>query len=378
MNLSGANHGTNQETAVGILFFDSSGAGSPPGFYRWFLKAADKAGVQAYLFRPNDVPDIPGRISGYSLTRFTGGGRWIRSLHRWPDVVFDHIRSRAAERSPEVQAAKRRLTAGGARFYGPGFLDKWQVYRSLVSYRDLAAFLPETETLTGPGQVLEMLRRHRSVFLKPMSGTLGLGVIRIARDDGKGFVFNRTVNLRRSAAGRIPPGDFGRTVTRWTSVRPYLVQQGLNLATIEGRPLDFRFLVQKDQNSRWVMVYAFGKLAAQGKVVTNIANGGDFLALDRALVPVVGRSWRMVAAKMEETALRLAAAIDREIGPLGELGLDLAIDQRNRLWLLEANSKFSRWVLPPVIREKSLVMVFTQARHLAARERGTPIEGGRG
>ncbi|MFY9415885.1 MAG: YheC/YheD family protein [bacterium] len=52
-----------------------------------------------------------------------------------------------------------------------------------------------------------------------------------------------------------------------------------------------------------------------------------------------GSALRHCNADVAGAALEIASVLDGQLGPFGELGLDLAIDEGGAIWFIEANTK---------------------------------------
>jgi hypothetical protein len=77
------------------------------------------------------------------------------------------------------------------------------------------------------------------------------------------------------------------------------------------------------------------------------------------------------------TAVRIAKQIERRSGQhLGEMSMDLGVDQRKQLWFFEANSKPMKFDEPD-IRDRSLHTMIEYSLHLGNKRkqkaRGGPI-----
>jgi len=78
------------------------------------------------------------------------------------------------------------------------------------------------------------------------------------------------------------------------------------------------------------------RIAAKGAVVTNYAAGAQEVIVgpDNEM-PHPLLSWD----KIRELSCDMLLALEATFGNLGEVGLDVALDEDGKLWLLEANSK---------------------------------------
>lgn len=64
-----------------------------------------------------------------------------------------------------------------------------------------------------------------------------------------------------------------QALDRFKVKRKYLIQQGISLARISGRPIDYRVKVVKN-GEHWEFRSMVGRVARPGLFVTNLCKGG--------------------------------------------------------------------------------------------------------
>jgi hypothetical protein len=154
-----------------------------------------KRGITVYVFEPQGVDWKRRQVLGWTLSKGAEKG-WL--LYKFPlfDVVYNRIPNRNAENRPEVQKCFEHLKRENIPFFNPRYLDKWVVYNLLAKDRKLMGHLPKTQLFSTAG-LLEMLDKAGSVYLKPRSGSVGRGIMRIDKmasgfrinvRTGKGYV----------------------------------------------------------------------------------------------------------------------------------------------------------------------------------------------
>src|SRR5690606_13245491 len=123
--------------------------------------------------------------------------------------------------------------------------------------------------------------------------------------------------------------------------RPYLAQQAIRLAKVNGRPFDLRLLVQKEPSGQWRFTGGAARVAGPGQITTHVPRGGRRMPMDEALVTAFGDgAARILSARAAALAERAARAMEASLGrDFMEMSLDLGIDDRQRLWIFELNSK---------------------------------------
>lgn len=354
---------------VAILAFKRRNAGprSPRLFgvrnldIRHLMMHATRLGNLALVVSPEGV--VPGRdwIEGY----VPSGRRWALVRYPIPDVVYDRIQSRSWERRPKAQRAKQYfLSLSDVKCFNEGFFDKWALYQKMVGHQALAEYLPLTRQLTGPASLKAFLDEHKSTFLKPTEGSQGKGIVRVRKVKG-GYEWRRGGRTHRTARFEV----LYRGVARIQRRKRYIMQPDLRLATLRGAPFDIRIVMQKDGTGKWRRTKIYARVAAKGRLTSNLSRGGTSFYLSSVLKSRFGRARRRLRAKILQAADTIVHALDEVFdSPLGELGLDLGIDRQGRIWLIEVNAKPFRKVIdggPKRMVYLSFHRPMAYARHLA-------------
>jgi hypothetical protein len=283
------------------------------------------------LFLVTDASSLrPGErlVDGYC---YLGNGNWRKGTYPLPRAIF---RRYGADPAPQEM---QDLAHRGVRFFNERTFGKWQAYEWMSASPELRSHLPETRLLTGERGIAEMLDRWGRVYVKPVFGSLGLGILRIDRTP-RGFRVTRpggTVAHYESVSGLasiLSPRLLARG----------LVQQGLDLRRVNGRLVDFRTVAQRGGRDRWVISGIIGRYGGPGLPVSNVSRGGRPVPVQEALREVFGASPAELRRRRRELAtlgLTAARALDKSGLLLADLGMDLAYDVSNRLWILEVNCR---------------------------------------
>lgn len=289
-----------------------------------YVKAAREIGEELLFFSLSDIDWRNGMVSGWN------GEAPARRRRSIPGVILNRTRTTGAA----ARRAVLRLGRMGKRVTNErNVVSKLTIHRLLSGDPALLPYLPETAALTTRA-VTDLLTRNRSLYLKPSRASVGNGIIRISKTDRGTFAeVNRLgKTLRRRVGERRIAALAGR---RQGS---YLVQQGINLMRFQGRPVDFRASVQKGDDGRWRCTGIVGKIGpGRRAVVTNLHCGGR-----SAKARDLFRSWGWDAieteARVAALGVSVAESLERSLGGgVSDLGLDIALDESGRPWLIEAN-----------------------------------------
>ena len=210
---------------------------------------------------------------------------------------------------------------------------KWSRHLGLSGSRRLARYIPSTRLLSRRN-LKPFLRRHKIVFVKPVYGSFGNRIMKVARRKHGGYSVHREHHVRRVSSRGIV-----RTVFRHTGRRPFLIQKGVNILKVKRRPVDFRVLLLRP-GSRWETMGIMGKMATGNRIVTNYNHGGRAVNF-KELLRRAGWSPHRID-QMEARMIRIGRAaankFSRRYKHCRRLGIDMAIDTEGRVWILEVNT----------------------------------------
>ncbi|QHW32086.1 YheC/YheD family protein [Paenibacillus rhizovicinus] len=212
---------------------------------------------------------------------------------------------------------------------------KWTKTKWLWSDRVLRRYVPDTMRFTR-SSLKEMTGRYKTVYFKPTGGTGGNGIARVKRLTSRKFQVKKDVSSFEVSSSAL----FGR-LKRIARGRSYLLQKGIALETSGGRPFDLRMMMQKTKAGKWVPSLLFVKLGKPNKVVTNYHQGGKLAYVEQTLrrtgcsAPQIERYKK----RLKKLGMQTARCFDRRSKKFKELGLDIALDRKGRLWILEVNTR---------------------------------------
>lgn len=241
---------------------------------------------------------------------------------------------------------------------------KWLKHEVLLREDKLKSHLPETYPLSRE-TIEKMLDKHPTVYLKPSLGGGGRGILRVK------YSHNRCLlEDQRSGVRPLPRKQLYNYVARRVKGRNYLVQQGIQLIQWNGRPIDFRCLLYK-KDGKWTYLGTMGKVAAARYYTTNLCRGGQAVTLQKALKHSLGftaTECERMEHKLKQLCMDTASCLNRFFPNITQLGLDIAVDQQRRLWILEANTK-PRYELYRSHEDRSLyARIDRDIRQLRARK----------
>jgi hypothetical protein len=323
---------------------------------REYVRAARDLHATAFIFTPQEINWATERIRGLTLAGKGKREKWVVKEFPFPDVIYNRIPHRSAEMWTSVQVAKQELKEGyEIPIFNPDFFGKDEIYRLLLQSPLTRGFIPETRPLSLPA-LQNMCRRYPLLYAKPINGSLGMGILQIHRGE-------RYYEVRYQRKGRPCMYRFAQPETLFTWIRrlagrrAYVIQQGIHLRQIDGRMTDFRLHLHKNGSGMWEVIGLGAKVAGEGAVTTHVHNGGEVMDADQVLLKWYGEQAEAMKARLCQNAALIAQTLESHVdGTIGELGLDMGLDQQDRIWMFEANAKPGRAIFRhPSLRDAGIL-----------------------
>jgi glutathione synthase/RimK-type ligase-like ATP-grasp enzyme len=311
-------------------------------FQDWVL-LAQELGDHLYIVTPGSVDFARHLVQAWTFTATNG---WKRVWRPCPDFVIQKIVRRPQSLRPLIDREEQYFSEIGCSFLTKSLGSKWEIHELLSRSADLRPFLPHTRLIRGAADVEQMIRQHRSVFVKPVHGTQGERVFRLKHHKNGLAVFWQEGSTPRRCFLKKEQQVHGLRKF-FAGKRRYLIQQEVErLKTADEEPVDFRWLLQKDASGCWQMTARVARVGQKRAVTTNVHSGGIVQRAESFLEQVKGPAVSQdLIIQMDRLAERIALCIEQEMGEIGELGIDLAVDRQGNLWFIEVNPRPGRKML---------------------------------
>jgi glutathione synthase/RimK-type ligase-like ATP-grasp enzyme len=320
--------------AIGLLLGGHNYIYSP----RHMEKYSDRFGVYGkvgglvYAFSHKSIDwknkEVYGLFYNYSKSK------WQYGKFPFPSVIY----RRDFHTDSDTERRLTEFTKG--RMFNSWRFSKFHLYQYVKRNKGLAKYLPETELSKKYEQVLRFIEKHKDVILKPINLSRGRGIC-IISSTGSGY---RIYDYRSKEAKEIELQD-STTLKSFFEANPqffsdYLIQRYLKLAKVDGAAFDIRVVMQKDTSSDWKCTGIECRVAGKESLLTNISRGGYALTLDEALskaFPDAESNRERIKTRIHTLCHKLCINLEGIHHHFAELGMDIAADEKGRLWIIEVN-----------------------------------------
>ncbi|WP_456271938.1 YheC/YheD family endospore coat-associated protein [Bacillus sp. AK031] len=268
--------------------------------------------------------------------------RWVEQIVPLPDLLYNRIHSRKTDRSEAAKQLQQKLEEKSVFTFNTSYLTKEYVHQFLSQEHHLIEYLPNTETFSYSG-LRSMLSKHSDVFIKHIAGSQGKKLLRLSYLENT-YLLKQNLG---SDSKEISFATYEETVDELNRLKVsshFIIQETIPLIEAEGRSLDFRFLCHLTDPQQWQLISATARVSGEGQFVSNVAQGGELVKPKAILSEFFGkRDALRIFRVMEELALSACTCLaERCPLNLGELGVDIGIDETGKPWLIEINSKPSK------------------------------------
>lgn len=293
-----------------------------------YNKAGNELGVQPFYMSLQHIQK--NSALGYVFV----GGRYQLTKRNIPKVTHN----RALPSSSFLRTRLNQLAQSSIIFNRINRFGKHKIYKLLYTNRSLRTYLPHTIGYSRQNLKRALtMNNYSSLFIKPSSGSVGDGVIKLTKQENG--IWN--MHWKRGKPTRNPLGKTVNFLEKYIGKQRYIIQEAIPLATYKGRPYDLRVSVQRGTNGVWQITGMVGKVAAAGRHVTNVAKGGKVRRCEE-LFQASGFSPESMKQSISKASLDIAKFLGKKLPHLADIGLDIGVDQRGNIKLIEMNGRDQR------------------------------------
>ncbi|WP_078552600.1 YheC/YheD family protein [Bacillus alkalicellulosilyticus] len=294
--------------------------------------------IQICRFTPKDVSIKKAMIQGQYYHHDLAS--WINAALPLPDIIYDrcyHITDKS-KTLPLVANLKKMIP-----FIGYGLPNKWEVYKALRGHPTLHSVLPETEQIKSFDDIVSFLGRHKKCIIKPLSGAQGKGIYVIEKNEDTMVVLKQS----QQTGMTMKANEF--SLKQWYERKQigytYLIQPFLPLKTHDNHPFDLRMYVNKNSNGTWIESAKAVRINKHHPFLSNLAQGGSLMTFDSFISNWAKEKQQQCIENLTLIQRLVPQLLEEHFLPLFEIGIDIGIDDDQKPWILEVNSKPGRKIL---------------------------------
>jgi hypothetical protein len=253
--------------------------------------------------------------------------QWKQKQMNFPTVIINSCNPKTKKQSEILQRLRKE-----AIFTSHPVGNKLKVYKKLKRGGKFAEYLIPSSLLTEPEELIIFINESSRAVMKPVKGNKGKKVFFLEKDgdsykitDGSDiYTFNKTELL-----------DF---IKHHIKEQDFLYQSYIQCKTLAGLSYDFRLHIQKNGAGEWEINLIYPRISSGSKLVSNISSGGYRGDFESFLIQEFAGNAKTIQTALEKFARGFPKYLESLYNhPFDELGLDVGIDENQRLWLFEVN-----------------------------------------
>lgn len=286
-----------------------------------------------YFFTKGEINLENKIIKGYYYN--TLGRKWAIDNFPIPNIIY------ARQFSSEVQEIFKNFKNIKYINNNKEPINKGGVYSKLAKHLEIKQYIPDTRVYKSFEDVKEMLSKHRFVFLKSFRGSSGIEVLSIEKFKNHyevNFYSKKDNDQKKFRLYNL--SDLKLLINKFFINKGFIVQQGIRLLRYKGHKMDIRVYIQREKLGQWKVTMYLARLAKGSSNITNSTIGGECVRYDEVydtLAISSGQTQLPTKKEVGKTTIKIAEYIEKEYGELGELGMDIGIDEEGKIWFIEAN-----------------------------------------
>ncbi len=317
-----------------------------------YEKPANDLNIGLVIVTPNRIDWKRQKVQGLLWT----GEAWIEDSVVLPRAHYNRFYGP----KPKVVDRLEGLLGKNKVFNHITRFNKWSIHQLLAESK-LKAYLPATELYT-PKQLKAYVERFKQVIVKPVSGQLGTQIYLVREEAGIYYLHCGTTS---------PVAVFSSLRDLLVKLESFahndfLVQQYVTFASVQGRIFDIRFLIQKGGAGNWHVSGRLSRVALSYSYITNVSQA--IVETDEILLQAF--PGRHLLPTLTELSLEAARIVEASLGSLGEISVDLCLDDQERVWIIELNAKPMKSIFAHLGKGELMQEIYKQpllyALHLAA------------
>jgi hypothetical protein len=256
--------------------------------------------------------------------------KWVEGVFPYPAALYRRVEIPDKKYDDLVKNI-------GDSIFNTYYFDKWGLWQCLSPYEEINQHLPHTEKLTTVDTLMKMLEQYHTVYLKRISSEQSKGIYRVMKiENGYQFIDKEKNEFILGTTEEV--SKFLNKIKRIYGT--YLIQAAIKVKNFENRSFDIRVILQKDESKQWTCTGMIARFGGEGSVASIIRLGGLAMQGKEALKQVFNMTEDEVFVKEREIiniCTKACELLDKSIGNYGDLGLDVIIDENQKIWILEIN-----------------------------------------
>ncbi|UNC92239.1 YheC/YheD family endospore coat-associated protein [Candidatus Contubernalis alkaliaceticus] len=297
------------------------------------------AGTTLYLFSYKDVDFEHCIIKGIYFDETEQ--IWKENDFPFPDVLYDRVKGNLQQRK-NFKLVRERFKEMGIKKINPlDYFDKYELYKLIEKNDTLRPNLPITRLLESTTDLKFILEKSRSIYLKACRGSRGKQVMAITKISDTKYKYS--FYSKQVVVGEVKDLYALFRVIHWFfQGKKVLVQQAIDLLTVDNRIIDIRGELQRNGNGELEITAAPARMGTKNAPIATRGKSYPFEVLFKKHFQLSDDKIKELKNTVDCFLIAVYKYLEESYGLFGEIGIDVGLDKNGKVWLIECNAKSAK------------------------------------
>lgn len=285
---------------------------------------AKMEGIEFFYFSYKGIDFKLRKIDGWIYQE----GSWLQKQLNFPDVIINISSPKTSFQKAIYKQLKKTVP-----FTSHPIGNKMKVYKKIMEKGTFASYLIPTFPLSKKKHVFNLFDYSEKIVIKPYKGNHGKKILFVEKLGDEKF---KVINELEVEIFDLD--HFNLLIKELNDEQNYLVQPFIECKTKTGLTYDFRLHVQKNGSGEWKINLIYPRISGNHKLISNVSSGGYRGELNSFLKEQFDSEYFNIKRLLEQFALTFSAHFEGLYNySFDELGIDVGIDDKHKLWIYEVN-----------------------------------------
>ncbi|ADU31025.1 YheC/YheD family protein [Evansella cellulosilytica] len=223
----------------------------------------------------------------------------------------------------------------------PNGFDKWENHKHLQKCEKVKKHLPATRLLRSEKTLKRMFKKTKTVYVKATRSGQGKHVIRVTKL--RNGLFEYSYFYRQMYTNKVRGlTHLYKVLKEFFAKKIVIVQEAIPLYKIGQSIIDLRVEVQRSYTGKIELIAIPVRKSLIHSPITTHAESYPFEQFMTDFLHYSDKQIVQLKYRIEQLVKNIYVCLEDKYGPIGELGIDLALDKTGKLWYIESNSQSAK------------------------------------